>query len=100
MAEKVLEGADVGAGLEQVSGKRTAKSVGRDALCEGGLPCGIADLAGHGVVVKVATGDSAGARMRAGATNGQIFLRATEGQTICLDQEKDRSGDIHVPGLE
>jgi hypothetical protein len=77
MAEKVLDGADVGTGFEQVCGKRMAKSVGRDALCEGGLSCGIADLAGHGVVVKVVTDYSAGARMRAGATKGQTFLRAT-----------------------
>jgi hypothetical protein len=42
MAEKVLDDADVVAGFEQLCGKRRAKSVRRDALCEGGLPCCIA----------------------------------------------------------
>ncbi len=40
-----------------------AKSVGCDAFGNGGFPRGIADLAGHGVVVQVVAGDPTGARV-------------------------------------
>ena len=51
-----------------------AKSVRCDALWDGGFPRGIADLAGHGVVVQVVAGDPSGARMRAEGGGGEDVL--------------------------
>jgi hypothetical protein len=61
MAEKVLDGADVGAGFEQVRGERMAKGVRCDAFRNARFSYGLTDLAGHGVVMQVVAGDPSSA---------------------------------------
>ena len=66
MPQQALDGADVGAGFEEVGGKGVPEGVRSDALGDGGFADGIANLTGHGVVVEVVAGDLSGAWVGAG----------------------------------
>ena len=77
MTKKALDGADVGAGFEQVRGERMPKSVGGDALGDPRLADGFPDLARHGIVVEVVAGDFSGAWVRAKGCGGKEILPIT-----------------------
>ena len=90
MAEDVLEGADVGVGIEEMCRETVSKGVAGDALGDGGFFEGFLELPLHGVFEEVIPGEFPGAGMGAkfsgreeeapGELKGGIGIFALEGE--------------------
>ncbi len=71
MAEEVLDSADVDAAFEEVGGETVAKGVASGRFGKAGLAHGRFELALHGSVVKMVSGNPSGSRMRAQSGGGK-----------------------------
>jgi hypothetical protein len=63
MTKDVLEGADVGVGIEEVRCKTVPESVAGDSLGDSGFAEGFFELSLHGVFEEMIPGEFPGARM-------------------------------------
>ena len=65
MAEDVLEGADIGVGIEEMGGEAVPEDVAGDPLGDGGFLGCFFELPLHGVFEELVAGEFARFRMRA-----------------------------------
>ena len=65
MAEEALDGPDVRSGFQQMGGKAVAEGMRGDSLGDSRFAHALAQLAGHGVVMEMVSGDFSGAWVRA-----------------------------------
>ena len=97
VTKEVLNGPDVGSGFEQMRGKRMSEGMAGDAFVEIGLAHGLAELAGHGVVVEVVFCEFAGSGVSAQSSGWkQPVPRPLAGGVGKFTEERFR--DVHIRG--
>lgn len=76
MAEEALDGPDVRSGFQQMGGKAVAEGMRGDSLGDSRFAHALAQLAGHGVVMEMVSGDFSGAWVRAeGGGRKEVLIR-------------------------
>jgi hypothetical protein len=96
VAEQGLDGADVGAGFEQVGGEAVAEGVAARALVDAGGPHGVLHGLLHRALVQVVEAEATGGWVGARARRGEDVLPREAGRRV-RHLRAERVGEVDLP---